>query len=443
MATITSRPQKNGKYSYLVSVSLGRDSQGKKIRQTTTFTADSKAPTKARKEAEAFAVEYEKRVLSGDVLTAEKITFSEFAEIWKKNWLPAKTPVVRQNYWDVLKNRVFPYIGSLKISSIRATHIDKLLKDEATNGNAPNTIRMTFAVINSVLKYAMKKQYIRENPCIRCDDLPAVQMRTGNDLSFFNEDQTRRFLRDALTMDYDISYGQRTRKTRSGRVYKVKAYTGHHSVSLQWRIYFTMAIYGGFRRGEMCALTWEDVDLDAHTVSINKAIGCTREDGQFVKSPKTKAGERCIVLPAEVFDLLKVWKREQMTLCIKMGTAWKGHRNGIMEDGITKDRFDMNTIFIQPDNGLPISISTPGHKFAEIISMYNSTCAREEDKLPKIRLHDLRHTSATLLLSKNTDIETIARRLGHSKPSVTLDIYGHALPENDKQASAALEAMFG
>ena len=104
--------------------------------------------------------------------------------------------------------------------------------------------------------------------------------------------------------------------------------------------------------------------------------------------------------------------------------------------------FSNNTVFIQLDTGLPLHLSTPGHKFAEIISLYNATCEREEDKLPKIRLHDLRHTGATLLLSQNTDIETVSRRLGHSKASVTLDIYGHALPENDRQASDTLEAMF-
>ena len=88
--------------------------------------------------------------------------------------------------------------------------------------------------------------------------------------------------------------------------------------------------------------------------------------------------------------------------------------------------------------------------------MYNRACEDEAEKmdnekdkrkklaerLPKIRLHDLRHTGATLLLGENTDIETVSRRLGHSKASVTLDIYGHALPENDKKASDALEAMF-
>ena len=138
-----------------------------------------------------------------------------------------------------------------------------------------------------------------------------------------------------------------------------------------------------------------------------------------------------------------------------MGTAWKGHRDKI-EDGKLIDHFDDNTVFIQIDNGLPINISTPGHKFAEIIALYNSAIEAEAEKitdkadrqkklderLPKIRLHDLRHTGATLLLSKNTPVETVARRLGHSKASVTLDIYGHALPEDDKRASDVLEAMF-
>ena len=115
---------------------------------------------------------------------------------------------------------------------------------------------------------------------------------------------------------------------------------------------------------------------------------------------------------------------------------FRSHRN-------TKDdSFDNNTIFIQIDNGLPVHLSTPGHKFAEIIELYNKKCEKEEDRLPKIRLHDLRHTGATLLLSRNMDIETVSRRLGHSKASVTLDIYGHALPEHDKQASDTLEMMF-
>ena len=200
-----------------------------------------------------------------------------------------------------------------------------------------------------------------------------------------------------------------------------------------------ISVYGGLRRSEVCALTWKDINENDMTISITKAMSSTKEKGQFIKDTKTKAGHRVIVLPEECFTLLRQWKKEQRLLCIKLGSEWMGHKDG--KHGDIVDSFDDNFVFIQ-ENGLPVHLSTPSHKFAEIIDWYNRSCEKEEDKLPKIRLHDLRHTSATLLLSCNTDIETVARRLGHSKPSVTLDIYGHALPENDRKASETMEKLF-
>ncbi len=455
MASITARPKKDGSLSYLITVSLGRDAEGNKIKETVTFTPKSKAPTKAKKEAETFAAKFEEQVKNGDVVSGDRVTFSEFVEIWRQNWLPAKTPTVRENYYNVLRVRVLPKIGKLRMTAIRATHIDKILKDEQAEGKAPKTIRMTYSVTNSVFKYAVRKQYIRENPCLRCDDLPAIKAKTGNDICFFNKDQARRFIKDALTRDYDLKVtGHRRKLKKTGQEYDVPDYSVKHTIPLQWRIYFTLAIYGQFRRGEECGLTWRDIDLKKNTVSINKALASVKE-GQFVKAPKTDAGIRDIVIPSDCIALLRQWKKEQRALCLSMGTAWKGHRDALNADG-SADSFEDNTVFIQLDNGLPLHLSTPGHKFAEIIDLYNAACENEAakledeadrrkklaEKLPKIRLHDLRHTGATLLLSQNTDIETVSRRLGHSKASVTLDIYGHALPENDKQASDTLEAMF-
>ena len=456
MASIALRPKKDGSLSFLITVSLGRDGQGNKIKETATFTPKSKASTKARREAEAFAAKFEEQVKNGDIVSGDRITFSEFVEIWRKNWLPAKTPSVRENYMDILRLHVLPVIGKMKITSIKATHIDVIIQNGKDEGKAAATIRDWFTVTNSVFKYAYKKQYIRENPCQRCDERPPVKMKTGKDLRFFDKDQSRRFMRDALTMEYEFKFKQRGRKSKkTGEKYTVKEYTVKRAVSLQWRIYFIMAIYGSFRRGEMCALTWDDINEKKHTISIDKAAAMTKKE-KYLKGPKTDAGIREIVMPDEVFKLLSEWKKEQVSLCMKLGTAWKGHRNGLKEDGVTQDRFDENNLFIRPDNGLPVHLSTPGHKFHEIIDLYNAT--REEEakkltnkadkqkklaeKLPKIRLHDLRHTGATLLLGERTDIETVSHRLGHSKASVTLDIYGHALPENDKQASDTLEAMF-
>ena len=81
MASITERKKTDGTCSYLITVSLGRDEKNKKIKKTTTFTAKSKAPPKARKEAEAYACEFEKKVLAGDLPVDDSITFAAFAGI--------------------------------------------------------------------------------------------------------------------------------------------------------------------------------------------------------------------------------------------------------------------------------------------------------------------------------------------------------------------------
>ena len=437
MASIVrERVKKNGTISFRIRVSDGYDQNRKQKIKEITFLAKSSTLSEARKEAEKYAFEYEEKFKSGSLVVSDRITFYEFALIWKENWLPAKTPTVQENYYDVLKNRVFPSIGNKRLTAIRAPHIDAILKDEQKKGDAPQTIRMTFTVINSVFRYALKKNYISENPCLRCDDLPPVKMKTGNDIQFFTFEQTQRFLNDALTKEYTSSYREHERTLKATKKkYRVGEYGERHKISLQWRVYFSLAIFGSMRRGEECALTWEDIDLEKGFISIHKAAANTKA-GQIIKSPKTEAGIRDIVVPEICLTLLKRLKKEQQTKCLQMGTAWNGHRNS------DDDSFDKNRLFIQAD-GSPVHLSTPGHKFAEIIDMYNASVEDESEKLPKIRLHDLRHTSATLLLSLGTDIETVSRRLGHSRASVTLDIYGHGLPEDDRKAADSLQKKFG
>ena len=124
-----------------------------------------------------------------------------------------------------------------------------------------------------------------------------------------------------------------------------------------------------------------------------------------------------------------------------LGSKWQGKRG--------KD-YDENFIFIQTASGKAMDLSTPTQKFPSLLKRYNAMIdkrikegtATEEDKLPIIRFHDLRHTSATLLIGNGTDIETIAHRLGHSRVSTTLDRYGHPLPENDVKAAQTLERIF-
>ena len=440
MASITERKNKEGKItSYLIAVTLGRDDSGNKIRETTSYKPKAKTPAKARKEVEQYAVEFEKAVRDGSAFTAgDRITFSQFVKDWDNNSLTQKvlsgtlTQSVKEGYISALNCHVVPYIGHMKLNKIKATHIDKIVTRLLDEGKKPATIRNVFGCIRSCFNYAVRKDIVRENPCQRCEPLPVV--RRDGKLHTFTEDQVHRFLTEALYLDYEFQIKGHVRsysEKGSGEAFQVKDYTEHRSVSLQFRTYFTIAVFSGFRRGEMIGLNWEDIDFENQTIIIRKAVSMS-EDGQYIKNPKTAAGKRAVKLPKACFDLLNEWKIEQKRICMELGTAWEGYRG--------KD-FHNNPVFIQADSGKRMYLTTPTAKFKKILTQYNKTVP-EAQQLPIIRLHDLRHTNASHLVASGVDFETIARRLGHSKPSFTLDVYGHALPENDERASAKLEEIF-
>ena len=417
--------------SYLITVSLGRDSSGKQIFKRTSYRPESKSEKKITKEVEDYARDYERRVKNGECFDGEKLTFDEFVSIWDRDWASDEenlTPSIREGYLDILAKRVRSDIGFMKISSIRPAHINAIYAKMKNEGKATATIKRTHCIINSVFKYAYRMEVIKDNPCDRIE-LPKTKQ--NNELHYFTLEESKRFL-DALTKVYSIKYKGSVRTlSKTGEAYTVKDYEAKHTIPLQYQSYFTLAIYGGFRRGELIALTWNDIDFDNSTVSITKSVAKTKE-GQIVKSTKTVAGEREIKLPKQCFEVLANWRKEEKALALTLGSYWKGYRG--------KD-FDKNPLFITED-GERMNLDTPYHKFKEIVKMYNDQCEKEEDKLPVIRLHDLRHTSATLLLSENVDIETVSHRLGHSKASVTLDVYGHWMKETDEKASATLESLF-
>lgn len=420
--------------SFKITVSNGRDLNDKQIRKSITYTPKAKTPKAIEKEVQKFADDFEDRFRNGDYLSGEELTFEAFVKIWKKNWLDRSdlTDRIREEYMSRLEKRVLPKIGHMKMSKIKATHIDNILHELTDKGRSPKTVRHYYTVINSVFRYAFKKEIIKENPCLRCDDLPTVKRDT--ELHYFTLDQAKRFL-GALDREYPYTTRERKRTDSSGNVYSVRAYETTRKISPMYKAYFYMAIYGGFRRGEMCALTWEDIDFGKNSIRITKSVSKTKTKGQILKEPKTPTSIREIKLPSDCFRTLKDWKEEEIRLMWKLGSAWEGSRG--------KD-FDQNYVFIRLDNGLRIDVDTPSHKFKEIVEMYNETLKEDEEdlRLPNIRLHDLRHTSATLLLASNTDIETVSHRLGHSKASITLDVYGHALETMDEKASDTLERIF-
>lgn len=424
MASIKER---NG--SYQITVSCGRDANGRQIMEYATFIPTERTPKAIEREVKQFAADFERRIREGKYLSGDKITFIDFEKIWAEDW--AKNNIdasTLESYEIYYRAYIFPVIGNMKLSKITALHLQSIYQGLINDNKAPKTVKRIHTAVNSVFKYAYNMGIIQENVCQRCQ-MPKV--KADNAIHYFTAAQAKAFLK-FIKDGYTVNFKDHTREV-CGNVYPVKGYSVEYNYRTQYLVYFTLAIYGGFRRGELVGLKWSDIDFDKSTISIKRAVAKSTAKGQHLKSPKTVAGNRTIMMPPECFTLLRQWYKEQKGLSLLLGTAWEGERG--------KD-FDDNFVFIQLDSGKRLDVDTPTKLFKKILTRYNDLCEKEEDKLPVIRLHDLRHTQATLLLSQGLDIASLSHRMGHSKPSVTLDVYSHWTEEADEKAAAILEAMF-
>jgi integrase len=177
----------------------------------------------------------------------------------------------------------------------------------------------------------------------------------------------------------------------------------------------SLALATGMRRGELCGLQWGDLDLDKATLRVDRSVEETRA-GLRIKSPKTKRGRRGLILPPETVAMLRTHKVQQMQLRLVLG-----------QGSIKPETFVFSTIeegMLSPDN---------------LSRDWRRVC--NSKKLPQVSFHALRHTHASLLIGKGVDILMISHRLGHSKPSTTLNVYGHLLTATDEKAANALAGL--
>jgi integrase len=176
------------------------------------------------------------------------------------------------------------------------------------------------------------------------------------------------------------------------------------------------ALYTGMRRGEILALRWGNVDLDgAEIIRVRQSIEETKAGLRF-KPPKSKAGIRDIRLPAIVTDVLQAHRKRELERRLQL-------RQGKLTDDAL--------VFPMPDGSpqRPNSFGSLWSKWAKAQGV-------------NVSFHALRHTHASQLIDMGVDVVTISRRLGHSSPSITLDVYAHLFRKDDGKAAAAINAAF-
>jgi integrase len=174
----------------------------------------------------------------------------------------------------------------------------------------------------------------------------------------------------------------------------------------------SLAIGTGMGRGELLGLQWGDVDLDGATLQVKRSLEETKA-GLRLKAPKTDSGLRSVALNPATVEMLRDHKIAQLQFRLAVGA-------GKIEPDVHVFT-DVNCNALTP--------SVIGRAWRRVV---------EAKKLPKVTLHALRHSHVSVLIREGLDILTISRRVGHSKPSVTLDVYGHLMGGADAAAAIAI-----
>ena len=345
----------------------------------------------SRSEAEKLLAEIVKRVHDGDYRAPDKITVADYL---LHRWLPSKRtrvkPSTANSYERNIRLHINPNIGAIPLQRLQPEDLDdlyvKLLTEGKRNGGggglSAKSVRNVHATLQSALSDAARKGTVVRNVANTAD--PPSISRSGRSISVWTGDQLRRFL-DAMA-DHEL-----------------------------YPLYL-LAATTGMRRGELAGLPWSNVDLDAARLTVNQqtvSVQYRLIEGDL----KTPTSRRSIDLDPRTVAELRRHRRRQLEE--RMATGQRG------DDGY---------VFAKPD-GSPIHPDLISQTFERAVAKLD---------IPRIRLHDLRHTHATILLQQNVHPKVVSERLGHSSVAFTMTVYQHVMPGLHAQAASTFEAaVFG
>ena len=309
---------------------------------------------------------------------AYRMTVGEYLE----EWLSGKRSLretTRRSYRSHIDRYLRPNIGHLKLVDLRPHHVEAMYR--SISDAAPErrvTLLRVHATLRSALNLAVKRRLIPWNPSLHVE-LPRAHAHT---ITVWTPEQVAVFLSASKT---DRLYA----------LYHLVAFTG-------------------LRRGEVAGLRWKDLDLDRGLLRVAQQLQLLGGELSFVP-PKTRSGLRTVTLDQGTVLVLKQHLRRQQEERLVWAEAYREH----------------DLVFAWED-GAPL---TPDHIFRRFQRLAAAA------KLPRIRLHDLRHTSASLALAAGVPMKVVSDRLGHSSTTITADLYTHVVPAVARDAAEAIAGI--
>ena len=327
------------------------------------------------------------READGTFIEPSKLNLADYMRQWIAD---AETlhlsPTTAERYRQFIDHQIVPHLGGVRLQQLKPGHIASwhatLLKEGGADRKplAARTVGHAHRVLHRALADAYRLEMIQRNPASAVKP-PKVE---ASETAILTRDQ----IADVLA------------KIKGASVFPLIA----------------TAIYTGMRRGELLALRWGDVDLDAGTVRVEQSLEQTSAGLRF-KAPKTKSGRRKISLPEYAAAVLRQHRKSRLELRMRLGAG----------------RLPDEALVFCNIDGAPYSPRAVSKSWARLVRAHD---------LPKVTLHSLRHSHASALISAGMDAVSVSKRLGHANPQITLSTYSHLFnADGDERAAKILDRL--
>jgi integrase len=311
-----------------------------------------------------------------------KEAVAQFVERWLRDWAAVNVSnKTYTRYEQLLRKHLAARFGATLMQKFSAANLQSIYAAMANDGLVDRTRLHVHRVVHRMLGHAMRWGVVNAN-IADLVDAPRVKER---ELEVLTPDQVRTLL-----------------ETLRGRPLYIIA---------------AVLLGTGIRRGEILALRWRDVALDAGTLQVQQALEETKRGGLLFKAPKSRHGRRLVSLPPSTVTALREHRKTQQEQRMALG------RGKIPADALVFPDWD-------GEARSPLTLTKAWRREMKAAGL-------------RVTLHSLRHTHASSLIASGLDVLTISRRLGHATPGITLSCYGHLFKTDDRAAAIIENALTG
>jgi integrase len=316
----------------------------------------------------------------GLAFDANNLKVGEYLDRWLSDSVSDTVKATTfERYEQITRLHLKPALGRVKLKVLTPPHVRGLYREKLETGSSARTVRYIHTTLHKALKQAVMDGLISRN----ATESVKPPQSSREEMCPLTPEQAKLLLKVA------------------------------HEAGDRLEALYVLAIHTGLRQGELLGLKWDNVDLDDGSLQVRRTLTITK-DGPVFSSPKTTGSRRSVKLTSKAIEALKHHLERQLGEIDRVGSLWS--ENGLIfasEMGEPLNRHNVTRRSFKP--------------------------LLKRAGLPQIRFHDLRHTCATLLLTRNVNPKIVSEMLGHSSIAITLDTYSHVLPNMRDQAAAAME----